>query len=820
MLRLCTLCWILVASAQTIALELVVDPNGGSFHTIQQAIEAAEYGTIVRVKAGVYPGNITLSNGIQLVGENPNSTIIDASKVRWVVKLQGQASLSGFTLRRSGTSASLNNAGVVIEDCTACVVANNHIVDNHIGIVATTSSVTIVSNRLVNNHNAAIELYHDVTFDVSKNIIANHSDNSALSLGEKNIKGAFYNNTVVKNRIGVAYGHRFQAPLSIQLFNNLFVDNQSAIHAPASFAAFTSHNLFFNNTRDHWDWENSTLVPLAVNNLKHDPMFSKNQPEEYVLAKMSRAIGLGQNGVDIGAVQTQTHAAAFEAFSETVPFDKTQATQVDLVALRKSRVQNCVDDAVRNLKKRNAKAQSHRQAKWIDAFKALSDFTRAQAPGALPSALVTRLLQEEKAPSGAQGLLKQCAMHLGDALVKPLMENYAHFTHKLPILRMFSHLGSPEAVSLVRQELHSPDMTVRLRAMRLLFVLGGDHAAVDFHHILENLKLDPGLMASALNYLRCVNKAEWRTALFRLIRQASLPPEYLLRLLGFRNTAIWNRLRYKKDPALPNSDCLSLEEEQSFQLAPFPEHLLSPLIPQLIEQTQHDDPLRRFYAALLLTGFNRKPHLLKLSPLLDALLQVRFDYGATRSWNQTSRRKKSISKGVWRTDYAEPLLTRIENTLTENDIHRWLQQPRRLLEKLYLRRLLAEKKQQPLGQLLDNINIVIDIVNDQSGDTLASVQAQVALDGENRVLTLTPDTAFQYFEGHFTFDAQTMRIMLHGSAVNIPDSQHINRPDSDEEPFVNGFSFPNEWLTLGGSWTMRFQVDDATFTWRIRHVDN
>ena len=83
--------------------------------SIQAAINAADYGDTVYVTAGTYIENITLKNGVKLIGENSWNTIIDGDASGSVVTASGCTSdtlIKGFRLTGgSGTSDSTNIVG-------------------------------------------------------------------------------------------------------------------------------------------------------------------------------------------------------------------------------------------------------------------------------------------------------------------------------------------------------------------------------------------------------------------------------------------------------------------------------------------------------------------------------------------------------------------------------------------------------------------------------------------------------------------------------------------------------------------------------------
>jgi pectin methylesterase-like acyl-CoA thioesterase len=81
--------------------------NGGSedgseanpYSTIMAAINHSAAGDTVRVTPGVYYENVVMKDGVDLIGTDPTTTIIDAGGNGSVVETSNDATLSGFTLR-------------------------------------------------------------------------------------------------------------------------------------------------------------------------------------------------------------------------------------------------------------------------------------------------------------------------------------------------------------------------------------------------------------------------------------------------------------------------------------------------------------------------------------------------------------------------------------------------------------------------------------------------------------------------------------------------------------------------------------------------
>jgi len=104
---------------------IYVDDDGlADFNNIQDAINFAVYGDTIQVAEGTYVENITLKNGVALIGQDPNYTVIDGNDNGSVVTSNDcdtNTLLQGFTitngLAERGGGMYNYKAGFTIADC-------------------------------------------------------------------------------------------------------------------------------------------------------------------------------------------------------------------------------------------------------------------------------------------------------------------------------------------------------------------------------------------------------------------------------------------------------------------------------------------------------------------------------------------------------------------------------------------------------------------------------------------------------------------------------------------------------------------------------
>jgi parallel beta-helix repeat protein len=159
----------------------------GNFTTIQAAIDAASPGDSVFVHAGTYAESIVVDKTISLIGENRDTTIIDAAGGQDEIGITGAGwvNVTGFTLFNA------TGGGIYANSADHLRVVNNRIQNNDMGIdLASSRDAFISGNIIFNNSHDGIYLYHAhqstisgniVTFSNNSNIVLLYSTNITLS---------------------------------------------------------------------------------------------------------------------------------------------------------------------------------------------------------------------------------------------------------------------------------------------------------------------------------------------------------------------------------------------------------------------------------------------------------------------------------------------------------------------------------------------------------------------------------------------------------------------------------------------------------------
>jgi parallel beta-helix repeat protein len=214
------------------------------FPTIQAGVDAASLGDVVYVTSRVYFENVTISakqNGIWLVGENVNTTVIDGRFAK--AASYGISSVScsnvtvyGFTVRFSaanGTQVCLNGSGNTITNNIIVsglgdgisVSGSGNTVSNNVinstlqcGIRVEGSNSTVTGNVVLSSLDTGIFLAASYS-NLTDNVIQSSQVGINLSAGEGNL---VRNNTIEANGIGLQCGIDVDGSL---IYQNRFVGN-------------------------------------------------------------------------------------------------------------------------------------------------------------------------------------------------------------------------------------------------------------------------------------------------------------------------------------------------------------------------------------------------------------------------------------------------------------------------------------------------------------------------------------------------------------------------------------------------------------------
>jgi hypothetical protein len=279
--------------------QITVSADGtADFRSIQSAIDKASKGTEITVKSGTYIENIVMKDSIFIYGED--LPVIDGNGHGIVVTMANNCTLAGFKIRNSGSNRGVNDCGVMVDNAHNCKIILNHIVENgHFGIIARNGEVKAYMNIVATNNPVGIYLDHGASFDIAFNYFIKEK-HSAIDINE-NVSGTIYNNNFISCSDGLYYGNSTEKPFEIDVFNNIFVYNETALECVNNTFRTVQYNCFFENGKNQYSILDNTVASLDNSNIYKDPLFSDPENFDLGLKPNSPCVDKGYMGLDIGA---------------------------------------------------------------------------------------------------------------------------------------------------------------------------------------------------------------------------------------------------------------------------------------------------------------------------------------------------------------------------------------------------------------------------------------------------------------------------------------------------------------------------------------
>lgn len=197
----------------------------GDYETIQAAIDAANPGDTVFVHEGTYYETLTVDKWLKLIGENNETTIVDASG-KWfgIYVTAPGVHIRGFTIRNGVLFHGVylrETYGCVIEEnkfehnlfgvymfhCVWNTISNNFMTGNQYGVrMYFCRGNTIVDNNITSTRYYSISLYGDSgENNIHGNIISNnlYSTSYGIYVGDNDPDNIVYHNTLINNTVQV-----------------------------------------------------------------------------------------------------------------------------------------------------------------------------------------------------------------------------------------------------------------------------------------------------------------------------------------------------------------------------------------------------------------------------------------------------------------------------------------------------------------------------------------------------------------------------------------------------------------------------------------
>ena len=287
------------------------DANAGTltapFNTISKAMNVAQTGDLIYVRAGTYPTFSISKSGITVAGYNGEMPVISGGKGIECSK-KTDVVIKGFDV----TGASGNYIGAItLDNCSNVVVEGNKIHDNKAtsvsGIVILGSNNKVLNNEIYNNNFAGIRLYGaTLNNEIAFNKVYNHTlsagnsdgigiadaavsktnihDNTVFGNSDDGIDTWASPGNVIKNNVsygngGTGDGNGFKMGGSSTGGNNIVVGNVSYSNETCGFTSNGNGNYYESNASynngmcgfgDSWRNAGNTQTSSFINNLAYN----------------------------------------------------------------------------------------------------------------------------------------------------------------------------------------------------------------------------------------------------------------------------------------------------------------------------------------------------------------------------------------------------------------------------------------------------------------------------------------------------------------------------------------------------------------------
>ena len=214
------------------------------FANIMDAIEKSINGDVIVVGKGTYHEKLKITKSITLLGENKETTIIDAGGSGDGVYINADSvKISGFTIKNCGKNSYPSYDAAIDIRSNNNLISDNNIIDNgNNGFYIQRGSNNTFLNNLVYNNTFGV--YADGSF-AYKILGLNISNNIFSKNLDKGIYFSYcYNSTLHDNNISKNdYGIHMQHSDNNIIFNNFFNKNERGLF----FCCGAENNIVFKN---------------------------------------------------------------------------------------------------------------------------------------------------------------------------------------------------------------------------------------------------------------------------------------------------------------------------------------------------------------------------------------------------------------------------------------------------------------------------------------------------------------------------------------------------------------------------------------------
>jgi len=278
------------------------------FDTIQGAIDAAVGGDTVYVAAGEYKEIIIMKNGVSVVGEKAETTILDGDKKGNVVTFKGLDDKDTRLENLSIKNAQENLSGILIENSSP-IINRNIVFANDYDIYIKGQSSPTVQRNILEQSKAGVQIFNlsevkDSNPIIVDNLIYGNKKGINLYNGNATIE---HNTISFNSAYGIEAGATFGVNLvnsSASIKNNIISDNGSCeICSGISVDAKSKNvNIGYN---DLWNNQLNFVCfgecVMDETNRSEDPFFENGLLYDFNLKPDSPFLAAGSDGQRLGA---------------------------------------------------------------------------------------------------------------------------------------------------------------------------------------------------------------------------------------------------------------------------------------------------------------------------------------------------------------------------------------------------------------------------------------------------------------------------------------------------------------------------------------
>lgn len=261
---------IIGVSVTSAAIITVDDDSGSDYLSIQAAVDNANHSDTIIVYPGTYTENINVNKRLTIISKsgNSNDTVVQAANPKDHVfeVTANNVTVSGFSLKSAGGTRENPKAGIHLQTAQDCIISNNLLVNNLVGIVVESSSnIYLVNNTGTSNELYGIRLQSSSNNSLISNEVSYNGFGISLISSNNNELG---NNTANSNN---NYG--------ISLFqsgNNRLVNNTASNQKYGICLCLSNNNELGNNTANSNNFHGIFLWK-SIDNLLNNNTANSNE---------------------------------------------------------------------------------------------------------------------------------------------------------------------------------------------------------------------------------------------------------------------------------------------------------------------------------------------------------------------------------------------------------------------------------------------------------------------------------------------------------------------------------------------------------------